>query len=135
MHVIRLRKPWMRTREPGDSTDDRVDVPDLDQARAIPVDSVLVYRRKFNRPTKLSNARVYLSISEWRGQLESVMLNGDAVPCDASWTCFRQEITSRLKLHNELVIRLAQAPESAPRLSGEVSLVIEELVSDESTTT
>jgi hypothetical protein len=127
MHVIRLRKPWTRTQEPGGSTSERVDVPDLDPVTVNDGDSTFfVYRRKFNCPTSLSATRVYLNISEWQGDLVGVKLNGDEVNQVVTSSGFREEITSLLRSHNELVVYLAAPPEQQPRLSGEVSLMIDD---------
>jgi hypothetical protein len=125
MHEIRLRKPWIKTVDDS-STGFRVDVPELagfDLERSV---EVARYDRNFNRPSGLDDSRVYLRITGWQGTLTSLILNQTSVPLDAEWTQIDLEIASLLESHNQLSVTLRGTPAQPPRLSGEVTLAIDD---------
>jgi len=125
MHVIRLRKPWTKTLDDGVQTF-QVDVPE--QTVADPeADEVLAhYQRRFNRPSGLYDARVYLRITGWQGHLTSLSLNGTRITADECSDRIDVEVTPLLQAHNQLLVTLSGKPGMLPRLSGEVTLGIEE---------
>ncbi len=149
MHTIRLRKPWSKSGA-GVGGRCRVDVPDLDSPdldrperaggeHAKPASgsepglaslecgepAEVVYQRKFNRPTGLTDSsRVWLKISGWSGSLAEVQINGQRLTAGARpW---RADVTAAIGLHNQLEIRLAANESGLPRLTGEVTLAIEQ---------
>ena len=125
MHVIRLRKPWTKLLSDGGPAF-RVDVPDQTVSDSELPGAVAHYRRRFNRPSGLDDARVFLRITGWHGRLKSLSLNQTPIPVEASATGVNTDVTSLLQPHNELVVSLLGTPAGLPRLSGEVSLGIDE---------
>lgn len=130
MHVIRLRKPWTRILSDGGVVD-RVDVPDGDSFDCPPsmesqAEIAVVYSRRFNRPSGVRRARVYLRITGWHGRLDVVTLNEHSVAVGGDSHVVHAEITSLLRSHNELKLRLVATVTTPPRLTGEVELGIEE---------
>ena len=127
MHVIRLRKPWTKTltKTLGESSMvTRIEVPEPCVSESS--DLVADYRRRFNRPSRIQNARVFLQIASWEGRLTALSLNGAPIPVDGSETCVNTDITSLIQSHNELLVTLSGTAGTPPRLSGEVSLGIED---------
>ncbi len=143
MHVIRLRKPWSKTVD-GRPEVHRVDVPDVahesiesegfpgqkegdvGQRVAGPSPCRAEYRRRFNRPSGLVRQRVFLRISAWQGQLESLQLNGVEIPVCPGDESIEANVESLLEGHNELIVNLLGDPQTPPILTGEVVLAIEE---------
>lgn len=138
MHVIRLRKPWSKTVD-GSSEVHRVDVPDASATSVDPASQFAVqnqgshqnrqkvqYRRRFNRPSGLVRQRVFLRISGWQGQLESLQLNGAEIPACPGDETIEADVASLLEDHNELMVSLVGNTQVPPRLTGEVVLAIEE---------
>ena len=121
MHNIRLRGPWEKQIEGESSV--RADVPDSAEVAAPSV----CYRRRFNRPSGLeSDVHVYLRITAWTGEVDSIQLNEH--PLVVTAPPLTVEVTSQLLDHNEITIRLMVDRNNAqsPRLSGEVRLVIDD---------
>jgi hypothetical protein len=124
MHEIRLRKPWQRCRQDG-SDCVRVDVPEQDDGDPADQD-VLCYSRGFNLPTGLRpGSRVYLRIDRWEGRLESVTVNDSGVEREG-FELAAAEITQLLQPHNQVTVRLAGLPGRRARLSGAVTLLIDD---------
>lgn len=125
MHVIRLRKPWDRTDAPS-AQRRRIDVPepiDADEARSAV--STATYQRRFNRPTGLQpGTRVAMRITDWSGELQSLSLNGRELPVGPA--PLEVDLSDQLQPHNRLELSLSPDSDAAPRLSGEVTLVIDE---------
>ena len=123
MHVIRLRRPWDRI-DAQTQQRQRIDVPeppsDEDSPRSV------TYRRRFNRPTGLvPDTAIRLRISGWAGELTALSLNDQSLPVGAA--PLEVDLSGRLEPHNSLQLTLAPGPDGAPpRLSGEVTLVIDE---------
>jgi hypothetical protein len=120
MHVIRLRRPWQKSvfgvAQPGVA-----DVPDSDGSDSGEVE----YRRRFNLPSGLDgNARVHLRVESWVGQLLQISLNGTSL--QAGNSSADVDVTDLLQRQNELFIRLSGRPGHPTRLSGPVTLAIEE---------
>ncbi len=125
MHVIRLRKPWSKTIGDRDTVR-RVEIPEPSGLELEAVGVVARYDRSFNRPSRLDDARVYLRIAGWQGKLNSLSLNEIMIPVGESSTQVDVEITSLLQAHNQLSVTIAGTAIQPPRLSGEVTLGIEE---------
>ena len=125
MHVIRLRKPWTKMSGGGQGLQ-RVDVPDAGQEERSDRLSEARYRRRFNRPTQLQEARVYLRITGWQGHLVSLTLNQRPLPIGQGDGQVDTEITSLLRPHNEIEVTLSSIGLAEPCLNGEVVLAIEE---------
>lgn len=125
MHVIRLRKPWIRTLG-DDGIECRVDVPDETCLETQATEWVACYHRRFNCPSRLQDVRVYLRITGWQGQMTSLCLNAVPIPVNETCHAIDVEVTALLRSHNELVITLSGTNQLTPRLSGEVSLGIDD---------
>jgi hypothetical protein len=146
MHVIRLRMPWSKTVDAVDGSREvnRVDVPDVSDSTLVPAKVAIQkpgrvqkqgtdpdpcrvrYRRRFNRPSGLVGQRVFLRISGWQGQLESLQLNGVEIPICAGDASIEADVASLLERHNELIVSLWGNPQVPPSLTGEVVLAIDE---------
>ena len=125
MHVIRLRRPWHKSIQEG-AAPVRIDVPELDVQHSLHDESTFSYRRSFNLPSGLqASSRVYLRVDGWEGYLDSATLNGSALEVGRA-TKLNADITSLLESHNEIELRLASPPGQAARLSGEVTLAIDD---------
>lgn len=129
MHVIRLRKPWEKESGSGGVLQ-RVDVPDLEEQAVTDFTSVTRYRRRFNSPTRLRNARVRLRVSGWQGQLVSLRVNQSPIPVSEDVRHVDAEVTQLLRPHNEVEIALSGSGSVAACLNGEVSLAIEDTQAD-----
>jgi hypothetical protein len=134
MHIIRLRRPWQKIvggNGPPFCIDvpevdpPEVDPPEVDGAPASDVKQTSTYCRSFNMPPGLEPfTRVYLRVDAWQGTLESVTLN--AVPLPAGPTRVEADITSLLQPHNQIAIALSGRAGQSVRLSGEVTLAIDD---------
>lgn len=116
MHTIRLRGPWQKTLL-GDAQPVRTTVPESGEGHRVGAG----YRRTFNCPTGLENARVYLHIENWGGKLDGVTLNDRQLPIQGR--PFQNEVTDLLKSQNSLIVHL-KADDQAAILDGEVYLSI-----------
>ena len=125
MHVIRLRKPWTKTVD-GSAKGLRVDVPELASVDLEMSGQVARYERNFNRPSGLADSRVYLRITGWQGKLTSLSVNQKIVSLGVDCSQIDLEITSLLESHNQLSVTLCGTPAQPPRLSGEVTLAIDD---------
>lgn len=125
MHVIRLRKPWTRTLDDAGMAC-RVDVPDETIAATDGSWVVARYSRRFNRPSRLHDARVYLRIAGWQGEMTSLSLNAMQIPLNVADRLIQVDVTSLLQPHNELIVVLSGTDQTPARLSGEVTLGIED---------
>lgn len=128
MHTIRLRRPWQKSC-PGQTGASRVDVPDIPLAadmEAAAEPQCVVYRRSFNRPSGLTTAtRVWLIVSGWDGALAELSLNDQ--PLSACGPPLRIEVTAAIAARNGLQVTLVADECGPPRLTGEVTLAIEEV--------
>jgi hypothetical protein len=125
MHTIRLRRPWCKSIETG-SVPLRVDVPELNvETTTSEEQQTSTYRRSFNTPSGLSDSsRVYLRVDGWEGCLEFATLNGS--PLVVGKSKINAEITDLLKPNNQITISLADRGGQPARLSGEVTLAIDD---------
>lgn len=124
MHIIRLRRPWQKNAGPDDKPR-RIDVPEIDHEPAPQRAQTSTYRRSFNLPSGLADSsRVYLRVDGWQGSLVSATLNDAPLPFGPN--NIDAEITSWLRPHNKITITLAGGPGQKVRLSGEVSLAIDD---------
>ena len=127
MHVIRLRGPWQKGAGP-DTVPVRIDVPEVEvvhESSQSPQDRTYDYRRNFNLPSGLQeSSRVFLRVDGWQGRIESAELNG--TPLDVSDGNINVDITSFLEPQNQIRLRLTNGPGQAARLSGEVTLAIDD---------
>ena len=125
MHRIRLRHPWEKQIQ-GASAASSVAVP---EPASEPNDSAsqaapATYCRSFHRPTGLERtSTVMLRISNWQGQLESLQLNEQTLPCPQG-PPLEIDITAWLASRNQLLIYLVPQTDEPVRLSGEVELAI-----------
>ena len=87
---------------------------------------VVRYQRRFNRPTQLDESRVYLRIVGWEGRLLGVHLNERPISMDGVSRDLDADVTSLLQAHNLLEVSLSGTASTVPRLSGEVTLAIED---------
>ena len=71
-----------------------------------------------------ASSRVFLRVDGWEGRLESVKMNGVAVAF--AKTDINADVTDQLQPHNQLELKLSGVSGQAARLSGEVSLAIDE---------
>lgn len=125
MHFIRLRRPWHKS-VPGDPLPRRIDVPEMDVTGSLHEELTVYYRRSFNLPSGLQpSSRVYLRVDGWEGQLETATLNGSALETGHS-AKIDADISHLLEPHNEIELRLVSSPGQTARLSGEVTLAIDE---------
>lgn len=123
MHIIRLRRPWLKSFE-DETSEARVDVPDTSEPNDTQGRQV-IYRRTFNRPSGLElSSRVYLRVAGWHGALESARVNETVLPTGADH--LDAEVTALLRPHNQVVITLSSQPGQTARLSGEVTLAIDD---------
>ena len=118
MHTIRLRGPWQKVLL-GDAQPTRVTIPETGPGSS-PGAS---YKRKFNCPTGIENATVYLAIDGWRGRLNALALNDKQLPITVA--PLKIDVTNHLQSQNTLTIHLSSDDEPST-LSGEVSLRIDE---------
>jgi len=110
----------------------RVDVPDGSPPAG---ETCLVYTRRFNRPSGLTDAdRVELIVSNWAGKLTALVVNDQALPFDDVDADFadaggRWDITDLLIPANFVTIELSRDGKALPCLNGDVRLriVAEEL--------
>ena len=124
MHVIRLRRPWNKS-HPGGFGSTRIDVPESIANQEFPDETTVQYRRRFHLPAGLqSSSRVFLRVEGWEGQLESITMNGAALALEKN--DINADITAQLQPHNHVEITLSSIPGQSARLSGEVSLAIDE---------
>ena len=124
MHVIRLRRPWEKSRE-DETGSARIDVPET-VTNAADEPATFQYRRRFNLPSGLKpTSRVRLCVDGWQGRLESISINGVALEIGES--IVNAEITALLEPHNQNLVRLGGRADQPARLSGEVTLAIEDL--------
>lgn len=125
MHIIRLRRPWQKGIQNG-AAPARIDVPETDLAQHQYEELTFYYRRSFNLPSGLQpSSRVYVRVDGWEGRLDSAAINGfplDVGRCDK----IDADITNWLASHNEIELRLTSSPGQAARLSGEVTLAIDD---------
>jgi hypothetical protein len=108
LHRIRLRKPWALEKIAG----------------------TICWRRRFGRPIGLAAADRLWIVVENLPQTGSIELNGAPLGALGGGTaCERFEITSRLNLRNELLLRLQTPRDSQPPASsdspGEISIEIQ----------
>jgi hypothetical protein len=125
MHIIRLRRPWCKSIETG-GTPLQIDVPELNvEPTTNEQQQTSTYRRSFNIPSGLrDSSRVYLRVDGWEGCLESATLNGS--PLDVGQSKINAEITDLLKPNNQITISLTGRGGQPARLSGEVTLAIDD---------
>ncbi len=127
MHVIRLRKPWVRINSDGKT--DTIEVPEpafAAESRSVEIGMLVRYQRSFNMPTGImDDTRVDLCVEQWQGELVSVTLNDHIDEMRGSSFPLRIDITNRLRPANRLLIKLESVPDGVARLSGEVTLQIE----------
>lgn len=130
MHRIRLRGPWTKTHS-GSSDACRTSVPDrvanvvelAGSGHSPTIEEVVVYERRFNRPTGLApETSVMLCIEKWIGKAIEISVNGHSLPFTSP--PLEAEIVQYLELHNTLHVHLAGTPTALPCLDGEVSLLI-----------
>ncbi len=130
MHRIRLRGPWTKTLC-GSLETRRTSVPDsvvnageLDgSAQPSTSEDVVVYERRFNRPSGLeTKTLVLLSIEKWIGKAMEISVNGHQLLI--ARPPFEADITKYLELHNSLRVHLTGPPAALPCLDGEVALLI-----------
>lgn len=123
MHIIRLRRPWEKSRD-GGSQWIRIDVPEMDEGD-VGDDATVLFRRRFNLPSGLQpSSRVRLRVDGWLGHLESITVNDS--PLDADSARIDADITDVLQAHNQILVRLRGTTIDPARLSGEVTLAIED---------
>lgn len=133
MHVIRLRRPWVKRSydASGQHTENaKANVPDTEIDAGSQTQKV-IYTRSFNRPTGLDDqSDVFLSIADWSGKLNAIEFNQTAVKLpELASAPMRIDLTSRLKRSNEIQIEIlpssdSEAASSQPLLSGEVQIEI-----------
>ncbi len=145
MHRIRLRGPWTKTLSCSSdairtSVPDRVALVDhptgaahlADAVQSCITENVVVYERRFNRPTGLEpDTLVLLSIEMWLGKVIEISVNGH--PLLIADAPFETDITQCLEPHNCLRVSLSGTPAALPCLNGEVSLMIRDATIDQST--
>lgn len=104
----------------------RIDVPERDAQHCLHDELTFSYRRSFNLPSGLqASSRVYLRVDGWEGHLDSATLNGSQLEVGQS-AKINADITNLLAPHNEIALRLTSLPGQAARLSGEVTLAIDD---------
>jgi len=87
------------------------------------VAALAVYTRNFNQPSGLEDAkRVTLFVSNWYGELRSLMLNDR--PLEFGPAPIETDVSSFLKTSNRIEIQLASIGGEPARLAGEVRLQI-----------
>ncbi|TWU57388.1 hypothetical protein [Rubripirellula reticaptiva] len=129
MHVIRLRKPWRKVGPDGIAI--QIDVPEPVN-ESVPLESLRVgqstrYERNFNSPTGLgANARVYLRVEAWDGDLASIQIGEEVATENFVGAKTEIDITEILRPSNTLVITLLSTQHSEPRLSGAVTIAIDD---------
>lgn len=133
MHVIRLRRPWVKRSydASGQHTENaKANVPDTETDAGSQTQKV-VYTRSFNRPTGLDDqSGVFLNIADWSGKLNAIQFNQTAVKLpEMDSAPMRIDLTSRLEPSNEICIEIlpssdSVAASSQPLLSGEVQIEI-----------
>ncbi|MGB7326277.1 MAG: hypothetical protein WBD31_15495 [Rubripirellula sp.] len=128
MHVIRLRKPWRKVGPDGIAV--QVDVPepvnDSESREPARVGQSTRYERNFNSPTGLdASAKVYLQIEAWDGDLVSIHIGDDVAAENLDLAKAEIDITEILRPSNALVITLRSTANSEPRLSGAVTIAID----------
>ncbi|MFK8111486.1 MAG: hypothetical protein AB8B91_04775 [Rubripirellula sp.] len=117
MHTIRLKHPWQKRGPAGQSV--KVDVPETESTQH---DGAHTYCRTFHTPSGLEpSTRVHLQVTEWRGQLESISLNGHVLDADDH---LDREISELLEKNNRIEIEIRGVGDQLACLSGEVRLVI-----------
>lgn len=133
MHIIRLKRPWEK-RPLGSNASETIDVPEpvrssietIEAATSAQNGDAFSYHRNFNKPSGLgSSCKVFLCINEWTGQLESVSVNQQPVDSNLGQP-IKADITQRLQSHNKVELVLRSLPGQPVRLSGEVTLAIDE---------
>jgi hypothetical protein len=133
MHVIRLRRPWVKRSydASGQQTENpKANVPDTEAIAESQMQKV-VYARSFNRPTGLDDqSSVFLNVAGWSGTLDVIQFNQTAVDLPKpACAPMRIELTSLLKLSNEVQIVILASKDSVaatsqPLLNGEVQIEI-----------
>jgi len=104
----------------------RIGVPEMDVADNLHDEQTFYYRRNFNVPSGLQpSSRVYLRVDGWEGHLDSATLNGSPLEVGHA-TKLNADITKLLESHNEIELHLTSPPGQAARLSGEVTLAIDD---------
>ncbi|MGB0595225.1 MAG: hypothetical protein ACPGLY_00830 [Rubripirellula sp.] len=117
---MRLRSPWKIDRNDGLGLQ-RCDLPDV-----IAGTSPAEYRRTFNRPTGMvPGQRIWLSVHDWKGVLESLTINGHAAEVGGNRAPCQVDISNCLEDHNLIELRLVAAGDVQPRLIGPVELGIQ----------
>ena len=124
MHIIRLRRPWSKSLGKN-AVPVRIDVPEADTENVLYEDQPSYYRRSFNVPSGLrASSRVYLRVDGWQGRLASAIFNGS--PLDIGDSEINTLITHLLEPRNQITLCLVGLSGRAARLSGEVTLAIED---------
>lgn len=129
MHIIRLRGPWQITPLNGDepATSIETEVPgDWTAALGSDYRGSAGFVRKFGLPTNLTSERISLVVEQVtvRG---SLALNGQPLGTQSAADGQRKyDVTSLLKLRNELKIIVASGTEEPAGGLGEVRLEIED---------
>lgn len=123
VHVIRLRRPWEKSCD-GGRTWKLASVPEP-IADSLGDHPTAIYRRRFNQPTGLGESScLSLRITGWEGTLESVTIN--AAHLETGETTIDAVITELVERHNQITVTLLRTETEGARLSGEVSLAIED---------
>ena len=128
MHIIRLRGPWQITPLNGVAPKSlETEVPgDWTSALGSDYRGTAAYVRKFGLPTNLTNERVSLVVEQVT-VLASLALNGQPLGNQSAADGQRKyDVTSLLKLRNELQIIVASEAGGPAGGLGEVRLEIEE---------
>lgn len=124
MHRIRLRKPWQLS-VGGQSDGQRVGVPHAVNPTGDEDHRDRVYTRHFNCNPQLLTSKVLLRVSDWKGSMKSVELNGQLLLNDhQGGEGLLVELTGVLKPHNCLELSLSRQESVGPCLSGDVDLLI-----------
>ncbi|MCC9599646.1 hypothetical protein LOC67_03660 [Stieleria sp. JC731] len=136
MHVIRLRRPWLRQTN-DDAQPVRCDVPDTSDFHS-PQTQTVLYERRFNCPTGLGDhSRVQLTVTAMAGTSGQISLNDNIIwtSPEAGLNQLSDPIQLQIKNHlaptNRLMIEITNNdsrphPEVAPILNGEVYLELDE---------
>jgi hypothetical protein len=115
----------------------RVDVPDHEPFGGLDESGTrrVSYHRAFNSPSGLgSQTIVLLKVSHWRGELDSLRINGDLI--EAGSPPLQIDISQRIEPNNRIELTLVSRDATYARLDGEVVLaILEDAASNHSSST
>lgn len=134
-HRMHLKGPWEVRRLDREEASRRVVMPTDWRALFGDQSTRAEFRRKFNQPTNLeAHEHVWIVLEGIRGDA-TVRLNGHLLGTISHETTQAGfEITSFLRLHNELVVELSFAPDQHPeQLGGLFGPVVLEIRFDDAT--